>query len=132
MITGGCFCRRVRYEVRGTPFNATLCHCGDCRCATGAPIVAWFSCPPAELVFVAGAPRAHASSAEVTRGFCGDCGTTLTYARADLPDEIDIATASLDRPEDVPPQDATQHRHRIGWIDTIASLPAVPAARDVP
>ena len=40
--------------------------------------------------------------------------------------------ASLDRPEGVPPQDATQHRHRIGWIDTIASLPAFPSARGAP
>ena len=31
MISGRCLCGRIRYEVRGTPFHETLCHCDDCR-----------------------------------------------------------------------------------------------------
>ena len=27
MLTGGCFCGRVRYEAGGAPYNATVCHC---------------------------------------------------------------------------------------------------------
>ena len=123
MISGGCFCGRVRYEVRGTPFNATLCHCASCRRVTGAPMVAWFTCRPAELVVVTGASRTFVSSDGVTRGFCGECGTALTYARADLPDEIDVTTASLDAPDGVPPRDHTQHRHRLAWIDGLDGLP---------
>jgi hypothetical protein len=31
MLTGGCFCGRVRYEARGPAFNRTSCHCSICR-----------------------------------------------------------------------------------------------------
>ena len=31
MLQGGCFCGRIRYEVTGTPFNETNCHCSICR-----------------------------------------------------------------------------------------------------
>ena len=118
--------------MRGTPFNATLCHCRSCRAVTGAPTVAWVSCRPQDLVFVAGGPRTFVSSEGVTRGFCGDCGTALTYERADLPEEIDVTIASLDAPEAVPPRDHTQHRHRIGWIDRLGALPVHADARSAP
>ena len=127
MIQGRCFCGRIRYEIRGTPFNATLCHCDDCRRAAGAPIVGWFSCRPAELAWT-GTPKTFASSAGATRGFCGDCGTALTYARDNL-DEVDVTLASLDAPDQLPPRDHTQHRGRIAWIDRLAELPAYPDLR---
>jgi len=34
MLTGGCFCGRVRYEAGGVPFNRTNCHCSICRRTT--------------------------------------------------------------------------------------------------
>ena len=128
MITGRCFCGRVRYEVRGTPFNETLCHCDDCRRAAGAPLVGWFSCRPDELVWTSGAPKTFASAEGVTRSFCPDCGTTFTYAREDL-DEVDVTIASLDAPDDVAPRDHTRHAARIAWVDRLAGLPAYPVAR---
>jgi hypothetical protein len=30
MLTGGCFCRNVRYEVSGEIIDSTICHCADC------------------------------------------------------------------------------------------------------
>ena len=105
MLTGGCFCGQLRYEIRGTPFNCTICHCVDCRRVAGSPAVAWFSVRPADIAFLSGAPHRFASSKGVTRGFCRQCGTPLTYQRDDLPDELDITTATLDQPEQVPPLD---------------------------
>ena len=128
MLSGRCLCGRIRYEVRGVPFNATLCHCDECRRAAGAPVVGWFSCRPAELAWIAGAPKSFASSEGVTRGFCPDCGTALTYAREDL-DEVDVTIASLEAPDDVAPRDHTRHRGRIAWIDRLAELPAYPGSR---
>jgi len=123
MLKGGCACGRVRYEADGTPYNATICHCTDCRRSSGAPLVAWFSVPTAALRFTAGAPRRFASSAVAERGFCPDCGTSLTYQRHDLPEEIDITTASLDDPAQVPPQDHTWARSRLAWVHIADGLP---------
>jgi hypothetical protein len=127
MLTGGCLCGAIRYEVGGVPFNATLCHCADCRSVAGAPAVAWFSARPLDLRFVAGSPNTFDSSAGVRRGFCPACGTPLTYQSA--ADEIDITTCSLDHPEAVPPVDQTWTRQRLPWIPVGDGLPCFGASR---
>jgi hypothetical protein len=129
MITGGCFCGRIRYEARGEPFNATICHCADCRRVTGAPVVAWFSVMPSALRFVSGEPKRFASSAAVVRSFCPDCGTPLTFQHRGFPAEIDITTCSLDDPELVPPRDHVRTRRRLSWIHLADGLPKHPASR---
>jgi hypothetical protein len=118
-LTGGCFCGRIRYAARGTPFHETLCHCTDCRRAAGAPAVAWFSVRRQEFQFTAGDPRAFRSSDRAIRRFCPDCGTQLTFEADALPDEIDITTASLDDPDAVPPRDHCHVEGRVAW-DIIA------------
>jgi len=40
MLTGGCYCGYLRYDVFGQPFDETVCHCSIYRRTTGAPFVA--------------------------------------------------------------------------------------------
>ena len=120
---GGCFCGAVRYTVTGTPFNSTLCHCSMCRRATGAPAVAWFSVRKSEFRFVSGRPATFASSPGITRRFCGDCGTQLTFEDERWPDELDITTASLNDPEAVPPGDHTFMQSHVRWLELADALP---------
>ena len=129
VLAGGCHCGAVRYEARGVPFHATVCHCGDCRRAAGAPMVAWFSVAREGLRVVSGRMRTYASSARAERGFCGDCGTTLTFASHDLPGEIDVTTASLDDPAGVPPLDHVQFGSRLPWVIPGDGLPRFPGTR---
>ena len=84
MLIGGCFCGAIRYEVTGTPFNATNCHCSICRRTTGAPFVTWFSVRPAEFRLVQGQPRQFNSSERGVRRFCGRCGTQITFKHQGL------------------------------------------------
>ncbi len=129
MLMGGCMCGYVRYEADGIPFNSTACHCSDCRRATAAPFVAWFSVPPSRFRVVSGEPGLHASSPGVERGFCPRCGTPLTFRRSDLPDELDVATCSLDDPELVPPADHVRTGSRLSWVHLPNDLPAYTGAR---
>lgn len=129
MLQGGCFCGAVRYVVDGEPFNSTLCHCSDCRRSAGAPAVAWFSARMEQVRFTKGNPATYRSSEQVLRGFCASCGTTLSYQDGRYPDEIDIATASLDDPEAAPPRDHTFAGERLSWMHTGDGLPAYPRTR---
>ena len=129
MVTGGCFCGRVRYEAHGTPFHMTICHCADCRRATAAPMVAWFSIDPAGLRFASNEPKRFASSARAVRSFCPECGTPLTFQYNDAPHEIDIATCSLDDPERVPPRDHVRAASRLSWVRLADGLPEFPVLR---
>lgn len=128
-LQGGCFCGAVRYAVTGDIFNSTLCHCSDCRRASGAPAVAWFSARRADFRFIRGEPARFASSEQVVRGFCPHCGTTLSFEDARWPEELDIASASLDEPERAPPADHTFVRSRLGWMKLEDGLPAYPTTR---
>ncbi|MBP0589915.1 GFA family protein [Paraburkholderia sp. LEh10] len=123
MLKGGCFCGKVRYEISGTPFDSTICHCTDCRRASASPFVAWFSVRQSGFRFVDGEPRSFASSKAVLRAFCPDCGTPLTYQHDDFPGEIDISTCSLDVPEQVPPEHHTWMSQKLPWIHVSDALP---------
>ncbi|MEW7849014.1 GFA family protein [Massilia aurea] len=128
-LSGGCFCGAVRFETDGAPFNSTLCHCADCRRVSGAPAVAWFSVPTNTLRWLAGQMQVRRSSPQAVRGFCAACGTTLTYQNDSWPDEIDIATASLDDPNLVPPLDHTFVRSRLDWLKLDDGLPQFQTTR---
>jgi hypothetical protein len=128
-LEGGCMCGAVRYAADGAPFHSTLCHCVDCRRASGAPALAWFSVRRDALRWTAGAPARHASSPGVERQFCGRCGTQLTWHSASVPDEIDVTTCSLDDPEAVAPADHTFYAQRVRWLHLADGLPHYPRLR---
>jgi len=129
MLTGECFCGNVRYEADAQAFDETVCHCSFCRRIAGAIAVAWFSIPRSALRFVSGTPVSFQSSARVTRRFCRDCGTPLTFEMEDRPDEVDVTTCSLEDPETMPPKDHTQAASKLAWVHLSDGLPVYPEWR---
>lgn len=122
-LTGGCQCGAVRYSAEGAAEHHAICHCTDCRRASGAPMVGWIAYKE-DAVSVQGAPVRRESSPGVTREFCGTCGTGLFYRNpAVLPGLVDVQSATLDTPEAVPPGAEIMVRDRLGWMDSIGTLP---------
>ena len=120
---GQCHCGAIRYEVSGEPAHHALCHCTDCRRASGAPAVAWALFPEGS-VKIAGEPKIHASSEDGRRHFCPECGSGLFYTNAAVfPGMIDIQTATLDDPDTFPLQVQIQTAERIGWMENVHRLP---------
>lgn len=101
--TGGCACGAVRWRATGPVRDLAWCHCTSCRRAVGASPVAWGTVAAASFAIVAGALARRASSPGVERGHCAACGTSLTYANAERPEDIDITLASFDAPADLRP-----------------------------
>jgi hypothetical protein len=128
-MQGGCSCGAIRYEALGTPSNCTLCHCADCRRVSAAPALGWFSLATADLRFTQGSPKSRSSSPGVTRMFCGDCGTPLTWQHQDCAHEIDVTTCSLDDPSLAAPRDHTFVHSRVPWLPLCDGLPAYPRTR---
>jgi hypothetical protein len=116
-LTGGCACGAVRYRLVSAPFDAGYCHCGMCRRAAGAPVLAFATVPLTDFI-VSGAPRRRHSSDFGERWFCGDCGTQLAMHVDHQPDTIDFTIASLDSPERVQPQFHIFFGSRLSWFDT--------------
>jgi len=129
MLTGGCFCRFVRYGLDASPFHETNCHCTICRRTSGAPFVTWCTVARHAFTLISGEPALFSSSDHGTRTFCPRCGTPLTFSSRHLPDEIDVSTCSLDDPSRVPPKADIYIASKLPWVVLDDRLPSYSAER---
>jgi hypothetical protein len=120
---GGCFCGALRYVVTGEPMQVTHCHCLHCRKLGGTAFVTWATFDPRNFRYTQGKPATVTSRPGVTRGFCRDCGSPISYKSDDLPDEIDLTVGTFDDPETVKPFDHVWADRRISWVHLDDGLP---------
>ena len=106
-ITGGCLCGRVRYTVSAAPVFTGICHCRNCQRFTGSAfeLVLGF---PREAVQIDGERSVYQDSGDsgrpVHRGFCPNCGSSLTSEVSTMPKLLMILGGTLDDPSAVQPR----------------------------
>lgn len=120
MISGGCQCGAVRYRIEGDLGRASICHCRMCQKAFGGPFGPLVSAKIAELTWTRAERKRFASSNKVERGFCGDCGTPLTFEYS--AEWIDVSIGSLDDPSLAVPTVQLETGARWLWTDNIPEL----------
>ena len=125
MPNGRCHCGKIVYRFVGPVTHCSVCHCEDCRRCAGAASVGWLAVPRDDFGIEQGQPKLYRSSPDAERWFCGDCGTGLYYINANmLPGLVDIQIATLDDPDEFPPQVHVQMADALGWESGLADLPA--------
>lgn len=124
-LTGGCQCGAVRFRVEGAVGRASICHCRMCQKAFAAPFAALVTVGTEDLTWTRGALTHFRSSDQVRRGFCGDCGTPLTFDYS--PNGVDLAVFAFDDPSRVEPVVQLAIEARAPWIDHVAALPVRPS-----
>jgi len=122
MLTGGCQCGAVRYELLTAPEHASICHCRMCQRASGQPFMAFARVKHENLRWTRGRPSVFASSNIVERGFCNACGTPLTYRRREA-DTVSVTIGSLDDPETVRPVLQFGIEGKLSWTGDLDRLP---------
>jgi hypothetical protein len=125
--TGGCQCGAIRFRVEGALKDASICHCRMCQKAFGAYYAPLVSVRGAGLEWTRGERKMFRSSNLVSRGFCADCGTPLTY---EAPDGIAIAAGAFDDPATLPPIIQFGTERKIGFVDHLHELPARATEED--
>ena len=120
-IQGGCMCGAVRYEAEGAPLHVGYCHCRSCRHHSGAAVAGMLVFKP-EQVRIVGVPSFYASSPGVRRGFCGRCGTSLTWEGRGL---VSVHIGALDDPDAHAPSLHWRYEERSPWCDVGLDLPKV-------
>lgn len=124
MPKGRCHCGGIVYSFRGGVRHSSICHCSDCRRCAGAAGVAWIGVAADDFAVDQGNPERYDSSADAQRYFCGNCGTGLWYVNQNaLPGMVDIQTATLDAPDDYPPEAHVQMADALAWEGELAGLP---------
>lgn len=123
MLTGGCQCGEVRYEIDAPGERHALCHCADCRASAGAPAVAWMAIPEDQFRVTKGHARAFNSSGVSFRYFCSTCGTGLYFTNAEvLPGIVDIQSATLDEADAHVPGAQIQCAERLDYMAKLEAL----------
>lgn len=124
MPSGRCHCGAVVYRFQGGVRHSSVCHCEDCRRCAGAAGVAWIGVAADDFAIEQGEPALYRSSPDVERYFCARCGTGLWYISENVsPGAVDIQTATLDDPEQFPPDKHVQMADALKWEATLHGLP---------
>lgn len=95
-LTGGCQCGAVRFSSTHPNRAAYWCHCRMCQRALGNVAAAFWNVAKDSVTWQ-GDRATYKSSPFGRRGFCGDCGTPLTFDYPDSP-KIDLTVGALDDP----------------------------------
>jgi len=79
LLTGGCFCGRVRYRIDAPLGLARSCHCSRCRKAFSGAGSAYADIAPGSFAWTSGEDNLafYESTPGWGLGFCRTCGTTL-------------------------------------------------------
>jgi hypothetical protein len=148
VLEGGCLCGAISYQIAAMPFDADHCHCRQCQLSTGAVVASWMDVKVSELTWVKGnevikacggheaekpalpaALKEFASSANVRRGFCMHCGTSLTFRDIGYPDFISLSISSLGDPNLVPVNYHIYTQSQVSWLKIDDNTVRYPAAR---
>jgi hypothetical protein len=98
IISGGCMCGGVRYEVGGKLRDIITCHCEQCRRSSGH-FVAATACRREHFKLLKEDGLAwYAAVPGHRRGFCKLCGSSLFFEATGGP-RVSIAAGSLDAPQ---------------------------------
>jgi hypothetical protein len=127
VLSGGCLCGEIRFEIREAPLSAVLCHCRGCQLAHAAPCAPLALFPPGGVSILKGKPHRHdmiADSGSATfREFCGNCGTHLFSGGVSFPEFRAVKIVALDDPSTISPVAHVWTKQRISWSSQQGGLP---------
>jgi hypothetical protein len=122
ILSGGCHCGAIRYEAKVENHEAYYCHCRMCQRSFGNIFSTFFNLPKVSVEWTTRAPKYFHSSKIAQRGFCGECGTPLSFEYHDS-ERMDLSVGSLDYPEQMKPVNHFAAEYRIAAFHTPDGLP---------
>ena len=125
VITGGCLCSGVRYEVRGPFLRASYCHCSRCRRHSGAAASAQGRVLRSDFSLVSGADliRVFTPEGGSVKAFCVTCGSSLFGGAWPEGPEVSIRLGTVDGDPGIRPQFHTYVGSKAVWADILDDLP---------
>ena len=118
-----CLCGQVQFSIGEEVRDLCCCHCESCRRAVGGPFVAWGTVDLVNFNIVKGKIVLVNSSPNVERGFCGNCGSSLTYKHTSRNTEIDFTLASLNGSTTLAPHSHIWVQDKLPWVKIADGLP---------
>ena len=129
MLTGGCLCGGVKYEVAGEAQRFYHCHCARCRKVTGTGHASNLFLQPASLNWRIGQEHIREfklpEATRFTNHFCETCGSRLPFQPQGT-DIVLIPAGSLDDELPIRPQARIFTGSRTSWSCFGDEMPTYP------
>jgi hypothetical protein len=122
MLTGGCLCESVRWELRSTPETFTYCHCTRCQRRTGSAYSAQARVEPGTLRIVAGEELVKEwdpGDGGWLKCFCSNCGGQLFSKNPDGT----LWSVRMGTFDDPPAGIAPRHRQYVAYAASWEPIP---------
>jgi hypothetical protein len=106
VISGGCMCGGVRYELSEPFVSAGYCHCTRCQRRTGSAASASARTAPGSLRIVAGADLVREWRPENgwVKASCSVCGSQLWSRDPDVAETVSVRLGTVDGDPGIRPQ----------------------------
>jgi hypothetical protein len=113
---GGCLCGAVRFAATGQPKWVAWCHCQSCRRHSGAPVSVFVAFERTAYTVTKGEITEFNSSPGTRRGFCAQCGSTLTCESERRPTETHFHVGAFDQAAQLQPARHIFLEERLPWL----------------
>jgi len=126
IITGGCICESIRYEINTAPEFSIICQCRRCQRATGAGHAASFAVlTDSTTIFGDIQYYSHTNDdgSIVNSGFCRKCGNPILNKPSSVEKFIFFHAATLDDPTIFKPESVVYSNFKQPWDFVDPSLP---------
>ena len=114
-----CMCESIKYEMKGTPFSFSLCHCQMCQKFSGSAFGAFMGVKKADLKCIQGEEleQTFESSEWASRVFCKKCGSSLKYLFHQNEDSIFLSAGLFDSDLKETPKRHIFVKDRCAWLE---------------
>jgi hypothetical protein len=119
--TARCACGAVKFEFDKDPDFVAVCHCLDCKKASGGEAATWFGVPEDDFTLISGTlkpyPYVADSGKRLDRNFCTECGARVYTSNLEsFPGLVFVQLGSLDHPELITPKLEMFVKRRLPWV----------------
>jgi hypothetical protein len=128
LITGGCLCGGVRFEINGPFIRASHCHCSRCRRHSGTGVCTQGRVWREQFRLLRGEDliRVYGIGHGAVKAFCVQCGSSLFGGTWPEGDQVSIRLGSLDGDPGIRPQFHTFVDSKAPWDEITDELPQYP------
>ena len=121
--TGQCACGAVKFGFDTSPSFIAVCHCLDCKRASGGEAATFFGVPTDDFSLT-GKPKGFHYVAEsgkgLERNFCSECGSRVFTSKLEsFPGMVFIQLGSMDDPKELVPKLEMFTKRRLPWVKAL-------------
>jgi len=119
--TGQCTCGNIKFEFDTDPTFVAVCHCLDCKRASGGEAATFFGVPDHDFALISGRPKAFHYVAQsgkgLDRNYCPDCGSRVFSTKLEsFPGLTFVQLGSLDNADGIEPMLEMFTKRRLKWV----------------